>query len=53
MCGFAGGIIKAAAISADETIKQLRKIIKELQITMFVTGAQNIKALKNTEIQKR
>ncbi len=52
LVGMAGPFLKAAVISPAETIAAIDEIQKELQICMFVCGAQNITALQNTPLQE-
>lgn len=46
--GIAGRILKPAAESSESVIKEIEKIIKELKVAMFLLGAEDIYALKNS-----
>ncbi|WP_423792355.1 type 2 isopentenyl-diphosphate Delta-isomerase [Methanocaldococcus indicus] len=46
--GIALPILKAALRSWEEVVKVLERYIKELKITMFLVGAENIDELRNT-----
>lgn len=46
--GIAGRILKAATISAENTIATIEQINKELTISMFAAGINSLKSLRNT-----
>ena len=48
LCGMAGRLLKAATISSEAVNNIFSELHKELQITMFASGASNIKDLKTT-----
>ncbi len=48
--GMAGEFLKAAAISTEKVIDVIQLVQKQIEITMFVTGARNIDALKNSTL---
>ena len=50
--GMASPFLKAAVISADETIAVIHEIQRELQICMFASGAENIIAMQKTSLQR-
>lgn len=45
LSGIAGPLLRAAAVSDEKAVEALQKIIDELRIAMFATGAANIAAL--------
>lgn len=49
--GMAGPFLKAAVISVEETVQTIREIQREIQITMFATGASRPKELSKKLIQ--
>lgn len=44
--GFAGGILRAAASSYEETLEELRYFEEELRTAMFLTGARDLPDLR-------
>ncbi len=48
--GLAAPLLKAALISEEEVIRQLRSFILELKTAMFLTGAGNIEELKRVPV---
>ena len=47
--GIARALLKPAMKSKEDVIRVLEKIIKELRIAIFLTGAESVKELKNCE----
>ncbi len=47
LCGIAGGYIKAAASSLEDTYQFTEIIKRQLMVTMFAAGVKNINELKN------
>src|SRR6266511_3708419 len=43
--GMAGQFLKAAAISEEETVEMMKLTQKQIEVTMFAAGAQNLKGL--------
>jgi isopentenyl-diphosphate delta-isomerase len=52
VAGMAGKFLKAAAISTENVVELMQLTQKQLQITMFGTGAANIKALQTQHLLK-
>lgn len=52
LAGMAGALLKAAAQSTETTMETLRLIQRQLQVTMFAVGAQDITALQRTPLVK-
>jgi isopentenyl-diphosphate delta-isomerase len=50
--GMAGGLLRAASISSDAVFEQINEIMIELRITMFAIGANNLKQLALSPLQK-
>lgn len=48
--GLAGPFLKAADISLEKTIQVSQEIQREIQVTMFASGAGNINALQQTQL---
>ncbi len=48
IAGMAGTLLKAAAVSADETSSAIHRINREIKITMFAAGIPDISDLKHT-----
>ncbi len=46
--GFAGAILKPAAISTEKVLEAIAEIALELRLTMFAAGIGNINTLSNT-----
>jgi len=44
--GMAGQFLKAAAISTDSTIDVMKLMKRQIEVTMFATGAKNLEELK-------
>ncbi len=49
--GMAGSFLRAAAISPEKVIQRIGLIKRQLQITMFATGAKDIATLQKTQIK--
>lgn len=45
--GFAGGILKAASSSYEETVEELSLFAEELRTAMFLTGAKDLNELRS------
>jgi isopentenyl-diphosphate delta-isomerase len=52
MGGMAGPFLKAAAISADAVVNEIKRIKREIQICMFVAGVANLESLSETPLIK-
>ncbi|HID84535.1 MAG TPA: type 2 isopentenyl-diphosphate Delta-isomerase [Anaerolineales bacterium] len=52
LTGMAGALLQAAAQSTETTVETLRLIQRQLQVTMFAVGAQDITALQRTPLVK-
>lgn len=50
LAGFAGPLLRAAAVSQEETIDSLTVLIGELRLAMFCTGSETIADLKRAEV---
>ncbi len=50
--GMAGPFLKAAAVSAGETLETINEVRRELQICMFGAGAANLDQLRQTPLVK-
>jgi isopentenyl-diphosphate delta-isomerase len=48
--GMAGPFLKAAARSLEDTLQVIGEVERELQICFFSAGAENIDALKHTQM---
>jgi isopentenyl-diphosphate delta-isomerase len=48
--GLAGPFLKAAAISAEQTVDAIQLILKQLQVTMFAAGAANLADLRGLKM---
>lgn len=48
--GIAGALLSAATESADRVTSELKSIIHELKVTMFLTGSGNIDELRKREV---
>jgi isopentenyl-diphosphate delta-isomerase len=48
--GMAGPFLKAAAVSVEATVQVIEDIKREIQVTMFATGAENIAQLQSGEL---
>ncbi len=44
--GTAGGVLRAAATSYEETRRELETIVHELKVAMFLTGAKTVAELQ-------
>jgi isopentenyl-diphosphate delta-isomerase len=50
--GMAGPFLKAAARSVEETMQTITEIGQEMRVCMFVAGAANLDALKQTKLKE-
>jgi isopentenyl diphosphate isomerase/L-lactate dehydrogenase-like FMN-dependent dehydrogenase len=50
MTGFAGPLLRAAAISEEETIETLTTFVEEVRLAMFCTGSRAIADLKRADL---
>jgi isopentenyl-diphosphate delta-isomerase len=48
--GMAGPFLKAAAISLESLIQTIHEIEREMQVCMFASGVENLKALRRTKL---
>ena len=53
LCGLAGPMLKAAAVSVEAVAETIAEITRELRIAMFAAGARDIAALQSTPLVKR
>jgi isopentenyl-diphosphate delta-isomerase len=51
LAGMAGPFLKAAVVSVEETIETILEIEREITVTMFAAGAENVTALADKLIQ--
>lgn len=49
--GMAGQFLKAAAISTDNAIEMIKLTKRQIEVTMFATGATNLKELRNIQLK--
>ncbi len=45
--GMAGNFLKAAAISTDKTVDMMKLTKRQIEVTMFASGSQDLKALQS------
>jgi isopentenyl-diphosphate Delta-isomerase len=50
--GMAGNFLKAAAISTENTVEIMELMKRQIKVTMFAVGAQNLAALNNEKLRK-
>lgn len=50
--GMAGPFLKAAALSAEDTVKTIHEIRREIQVCMFAAGAANLDQLHKTPLEE-
>jgi isopentenyl-diphosphate delta-isomerase len=50
--GMAGQFLKAAAISTENTISLMKLTQRQIQISMFAAGAENISDIQNIELRR-
>jgi isopentenyl-diphosphate delta-isomerase len=50
--GMAGHFLKAAAISTDRAVDAIRLVLKQLQVTMFAAGAEDLRALRALQMRE-
>ena len=48
--GIAGGILRAAAVSYEETRKELDQLVYELKVAMFLTGSRTVEDLRTAGV---
>ena len=48
--GIAGGILRAAAVSYEETRKELEQLVYELRVAMFLTGSRTVTELRRVPV---
>jgi isopentenyl-diphosphate delta-isomerase len=53
LVGMARPFLEAAVDSSEAVVERAGQVIRELQITMFCTGAANIEALQRVELRSR
>lgn len=51
--GMAGLFLKAASVSSERVVESMRLITKQIQVSMFAAGAQNLAQLKTTPMAAR
>jgi len=51
--GMASQFLKAAAVSTENVVSLMKLTQRQIQITMFASGAENISALQNVKLIKR
>jgi isopentenyl-diphosphate delta-isomerase len=52
LAGMAGPFLKAAVRSLDETIQTIQEVRREIQVSMFASGAANLEQLGKTRLQE-
>jgi isopentenyl-diphosphate delta-isomerase len=50
MAGFAGPLLRAAAVSEDDAVETLTALVEEVRLAMFCTGSGTIAELKHAEL---
>lgn len=50
MAGFAGPILRAAAVSEEETVATLTELVEEVRLAMFCTGSRTVRDLRQAEL---
>ncbi len=50
--GMAGQFLKAAAVSTEKTVEMMKLTKRQIEVTMFATGAINIDALKEDGLRE-
>jgi len=50
--GMAGQFLKAAAISTENTVSLMKLTQRQIQISMFAAGAENISDIQNIELRR-
>lgn len=53
LVGLAQPFLESAMESAEAVYERIQRVIQELKITMFCTGARNLAELRRVELQKR
>ena len=52
LAGMAGPFLKAAVRSLDETIQTIQEVRREIQVSMFASGAANLEQLGKIQLQE-
>ena len=52
LCGMAGHFLKAAAISTENVIETMELVKRQIEVTMFATGAGTLASLRNEKLAK-
>ena len=52
LCGMAGHFLKAAAISTENVIETMELVKRQIEVTMFATGAGTLASLRNGKLAK-
>lgn len=50
LCGYAGPLLKAAAVSLEATLDKIEELERVLRITLFAAGMPNLTALRQTAV---
>jgi isopentenyl-diphosphate delta-isomerase len=50
LCGMAGPFLRAASVSTDQVVQEIRLMLRQLQIAMFVAGAADLDVLRRTHL---
>jgi isopentenyl-diphosphate Delta-isomerase len=53
LAGMAGIFLKAASVSTENAVSAMNLIRRQLQISMFAAGAENITSLQNTKLLQK
>ncbi len=53
LVGLAQPFLESAMDSADAVYERIQRVVQELKITMFCTGARNLAELRQTELEER
>jgi isopentenyl-diphosphate delta-isomerase len=48
--GMAGNFLKAAAISTEKTVDMMKLTKRQIEVTMFASGSENLKALQSEKL---
>jgi isopentenyl-diphosphate delta-isomerase len=48
--GMAGNFLKAAAISTEKTVDMMKLTKRQIEVTMFASGSENLKALQSKKL---
>jgi isopentenyl-diphosphate delta-isomerase len=51
--GMAGQFLKAAAVSTESVIGMIELTKRQIEVTMFATGAENLEGLKDGKLMEK